>query len=551
MSVYRVFYGMNGTEYPMRIHIPNCRRLLGDGQLAVGAGTIGDLNTSIATNTDFALPNGIPTTSLGFKPSTPLGPEQEVLREAWANWVTPYGNFGAFIAQSVGNYWKLKNGSKIIISAVSVGSLPVAYTEVTLEFRNAQNVKCYNDLTVSPRLSSYAQNIDLYSMPFLFVPNDGYYINYIIINAYQTYANAGIRLYGPISTALGRSFWDGIEPEDEDDPYPDVPDSDDDDPDGDGIPDPDPIPFPDIPTIDATDTGFVSLYAPTKQQIRALSSYMWSSSFDLDTFKKIFADPMDCILGLNIVPVSIPTFENTSSVTVGNIDTGVEMYKAIRQWVEFDCGSLDLGSLTDTYLDYSPHSKWSIYLPYIGIQQLSADDVAHKILTVKYHVDILSCACVAYLKCGDSVLYQFAGSCGSSIPVTSVNFAQMISSIISIGATAGTLIAGGATAPVAVGAMASTLSNVMNLKPDVKRGGSIGSSAGLLGIQKPFVIVELPNVCKPAKQHHYIGYPSFITKTISDLSGYAEFESVIVDGVPCTDEEREMIIDILKGGVYV
>lgn len=549
MSAYRVLYGMNGSEYPMIIHIPTCRRLLGDGQLAINAGSIADLNTSIATNTESALPYGIPTTSIGFKPSTPIGPEQEQLRTTWSNWVTPYGNLGAFTTS--GNYWKLKNGSKIIVKSVSVGSLPVAYTSVTLEFLNSQGVKCYNDLTLNPLINAYSGGIDFYFLPFLYTPNDGYYINYTIINASPNSANAGIRLYSPISTELGRTFWDGVDPMDEDDPYPDD-DSDDDYPDGpDGVPDPDPVPVPPDPDIDILDSGFITLYAPTLSQVRNLAHYMWSSLFDLNTFKKIFADPMDCILGFNILPMTVP-HSGSGAVMVGNISTNVTMNLVSKQWVTVDCGTLNIGAIYDTYLDYAPYTKWSIYLPFIGLQQLSADDVAHRSLHLVYRVDVLSCACVAYLKSGDQVLYQYSGSCGYSIPLTSNNFASMISNIVGIATTAGSLIAsGGVTAPMAIGAGASLANNVMGLKPDIKRGGSIGASAGLMGIQTPYIIVEVPNICKPTKQHHYLGYPSFITKTVNDVSGYVEFESIVLSGVTCTDSEREQIEQILKGGCYV
>ena len=60
----------------------------------------------------------------------------------------------------------------------------------------------------------------------------------------------------------------------------------------------DTIGVPQLPTTSAVATNFVSIFAPTVSQVQNLASYMWSSGFDLTTFKKLFADPMDCILGL-------------------------------------------------------------------------------------------------------------------------------------------------------------------------------------------------------------------------------------------------------------
>jgi hypothetical protein len=211
--------------------------------------------------------------------------------------------------------------------------------------------------------------------------------------------------------------------------------------------------------------------------------------------------------------------------------------------------------------------------------ELSIDDVMGRILTLKYHVDVLSCACIAFLKCGPDVLYQFTGSCGYSIPVTGDNFRQMISNIVSLAATiGGAVISGGAAAPVVTGAMTakqaakaaakaaamkqaqasatvgaaeSAAQSVMGSKPDVHRSGAIGSSAGLMGIQKPFLIMELPRACKPEKQYHYLGYPGFITETVGNLTGYAEFESIILDGIPCTEDERDQIAALCAGGIYL
>lgn len=344
----------------------------------------------------------------------------------------------------------------------------------------------------------------------------------------------------------------GIEPIDTNDPYQDIDNSTPSGPaSGDGIPATDGIDIPGLPTVSVVDTGFVTLFNPTLSQVKDLASYMWAGLFDINTFRKIFADPMDCILGFNMLPVSIPD-GGQGEVIVGNISTGVLMTKASSQWVEVDCGTLAVPEPYGSYLDWAPYIKISLMLPYIGIVELSTDDVMGRTLALKYHVDVLSCSCVAFLKCGPDTLYQFTGSCGYSIPVTGDNFRQMISNIVSIAATVGGAVAsGGITAPAAVAAGASVAQNVMNSKPEIHRSGAIGASAGIMGIQKPFLIMEIPKACKPKKQYHYLGYPSFVTVQLNNISGYAEFDSIILDGVPCTEAERQMILALCKGGVYL
>ena len=432
-------------------------------------------------------------------------------------------------------------------------------------------------------------NVSCNSFPWLAYHNPQYVIRSCA--SFQGWGNSNTcsiqnstETYSPVSATLGGRFWSGLTPDpppDPDDPYPDIPDSDDDFPDTpDGIPDPDPIPIPPDPPIDVQNVGFIRLFAPTESQLTDLASYMWSSAFSLDSFKKLFADPMDCILGLNIVPVNVPR-GSAIAVKVGNISTGIQMYPATSQWITVDCGSLDVGKIFDTYLDYAPYTKWSLFLPYIGMVQLNTDDVAHKVLKVVYKVDILSCACIAFIKSGDSVLYHFAGSCGYSVPTNSSNFGALYQSIVDVGVSAAMLAVtvgtAGAGAPAAgtaaaaraeasaarmvaaqsANAVTSTASAVTNAKPVVKRSGAVGAGSGIMDTQTPYVVIECPRPCKAGRQAHYVGYPSFITVQISGIKGedgspyFAQFESVILNGLSCTKEELLMIEELLKGGVYV
>ena len=375
------------------------------------------------------------------------------------------------------------------------------------------------------------------------------------------------------------NFLSGIIPVDQDDPYQDIEDSQPSGPaEGSGIPDSAGIDVPDLPSVSVTDTGFLSLFVCGLSDIKALADYMWSSSFDLDTLRKLFANPMDCIIGLNLLPVPV-SYGTAKFVKVGNLYTSVELNPATSQWVSKSMGSLVIDKPYGNYLDHAPYTKCQLYLPYIGTVPISIDDIMGKTVTLTYHVDILTCACIAFLEADGDVLYQFSGTCGYSIPVSGDDYRQVVSSVISLAATAGgALISGGMAAPAAAGTMtakqaaraaakqaaakvadqslalstgASMASNVMNAKPTIERSGAIGGSSGIMGVQRAYFIFEMPDACKPAKQYHYLGYPGFITTTVGDLSGYAEFESIILDGIACTEEERGMIEALCAGGIYV
>ena len=309
----------------------------------------------------------------------------------------------------------------------------------------------------------------------------------------------------------------------------------------------DDIDIPSLPTLSAVNTNFITLFNPTIEQLKNLANYMWSSGFDLETFKKLFADPMDCILGLSIVPVAVPNGE-TSIVSVGNISTGVSMTKAASQYVTVDCGTLNVNEYWGAYLDYDPYTKAEIYLPYIGTHALSVDDIMGKSVHVVYHVDILSGACAAYVKCGGSVLYTFIGQCSSSIPINGNDWTNVINGVLSIAGAVGSMVAtGGASAPMAAGMIASTAVNGM--KPNVEKSGSMSGTGGMLGIQTPFLILTRPRQALPARQNKFTGYPSFITESLGDLSGYTEIEEIHLENISATESELSEIENLLKSGV--
>lgn len=307
------------------------------------------------------------------------------------------------------------------------------------------------------------------------------------------------------------------------------------------------VDFPDDPTLSSVDTGFITLYNPTKGQLKSLANYMWSTGFDLETFKKLFANPMDAILGMSIVPVAVPNGGN-KEVKVGNISTGVQMNEAASQFVTVDCGSLNVEEYWGAYLDYSPYTKAEIYLPYVGTHAISVDDIMGKTVHVKYKVDILSGACCAYVKCGGTVLYSFVGQCSCSIPITGNDWTNVVNGALSIAASIGSMVAtGGASAPMSTAAIASTAVNAM--KPEIEKSGSMGGMGGMMGIQKPYLILTRPRQALPDTQSKFMGYPSFVTVLLDDLEGYTEVESVHLERINATQQELAEIEGLLKSGV--
>lgn len=350
-------------------------------------------------------------------------------------------------------------------------------------------------------------------------------------------------------------FWSTIEPVTpppaDTDPY--SPDGNTEPGGGGGAADPsEDITDPSLPTISAVDTGFITLFKPSISNLNSLATYMWSGGFDIDTFKKIMANPMDAILGLSILPGIVPS-GGSSTVVIGNVSTGVSMPKVGNQYVKFNCGSKTIKRKWNAFLDYSPYTRAYIYLPYIGIHPLEVDDIMNKSVTVKYNIDVLSGGCTAFVIAGGTTLYTFTGQCACSVPVTGRDWTTLINGVL--GAVTGTVGAIGSAMvgnlPGAIAGAASVAQNVLSSKPTIERSGSMGGMAGMMAIRTPYIIIERPVQAVPGKQNKYIGYPSFVTKKLGDVSGYTQAEVTHLEAIPATLAEQEEIKTIIEEGVIL
>lgn len=304
----------------------------------------------------------------------------------------------------------------------------------------------------------------------------------------------------------------------------------------------DPIPTPETPPSYVTTNAMFTLYNPSGGDLTNLANFLWSPTWSIDTFKKIFANPLDCILGLMVMP-HLSASVSTKTMNVGNISTGVTMHYFTSQFYDFDCGTFELLEYYNSYLDYAPYTKVNIFLPYIGDKQLSTDEVMNKTLGVKYRFDLATGDCIAFVTVNGTVLYSFSGNCAARLPLSGNNWNGIIPAITGVAISAGSMAAGlpalGAASAAAVSTMKETISHT----------GNISGSAGLMGIQKPYLIVTRPRQALPLGQNSFTGYPSFITESLGSLTGYTEVEQCHLEHVPATGAELEEIERLLKEGV--
>lgn len=320
----------------------------------------------------------------------------------------------------------------------------------------------------------------------------------------------------------------------------------------------DSVDFPGLPLVSALGTGVVNMYQATQTSLRQFSQYLWTGDF-IDNVKKLFQDPMEAVVSVQIVPYTPTHSETPTNVFLSWIDTGVPMYPITNQYVRIDCGTLEVSEFWASFLDYPPHTDVSIFLPYIGVKQLSVQDVMSRKLHLIYNIDSLTGSCVAMLKCSggglDSVLYSWNGSCNMQIPIGARDFSSIYSSVLSLAASAGLALATkgvskALTAGAAAGAAASAI-NSLDLDTHTRQAGSTGSVPGYMGNQIPYLIITRPKDSTPSNFNELNGRPSNLGGKIGDYSGFLSLSACHIDGIIATEKEKAMIESELKAGILI
>ena len=303
-----------------------------------------------------------------------------------------------------------------------------------------------------------------------------------------------------------------------------------------------------LPTQQAS--ALFAVYNPTLTQLNSLGAWLWSSNF-VDQILKLFNDPMQAIIGLHKI-FATPSTGSAQNIRVGYLDSGVSSAVVTDQYTEVDCGSVNCYEYFGNVFDYDPHTKVNIFLPFIGIQQLSTADVMRSTIGVKYKVDVLTGGCIAEVSVtrdgGGGVLYVFSGDASVRYPISSGSYMGIVSGILSVvGGVAGTIASGGALAPALMGGAVG----MTHAHTDIKHSGTISGATGAMGAKKPYLIINRPQTALANNYQKYQGKPANQYNTVGNMSGYFMMQDAKVDGISgATREEKEEIKRLLETGVY-
>lgn len=362
------------------------------------------------------------------------------------------------------------------------------------------------------------------------------------------------------------------------------------------------VPFPSIVPV-GSDTpvpsgspGFIQVYNPTPSEFVAFGRWLWVTYADA-TMDTIWNNPFDGVIGAHEL-YATPSKDGYSTIRSGFLDSGISSIIVRQRYTQINCGSIVIPEYWGNYLDYSPYSRAYIYLPFIGIMDVDVDDIVGHSVNVLYHVDSYTGSCIAQITCArddyTNTLYQFSGDCSVEIPMAGGSQANIKAAMIAANAyqnaanvSAGMSLIGGLASGLAtgiggalmpgkgstiggissgigqaVGGITSAISQyaygeaqhtaaMVSQKSHVQHSGSFGGSHGAMGIKKPYIIIRRPIQKVVNGYNKLYGYPAHKMVVIGECTGYLRCREVNVQSSLATDEEKRMIEEALKSGVYV
>ena len=327
----------------------------------------------------------------------------------------------------------------------------------------------------------------------------------------------------------------------------------------------DTIPLPGAPdesVASLVGAGFLNCYKVSAADLSNFGKCLYSSTL-LTALANLFINPLDAVISLNVFPCA-PSTSGSEAIkilnhhcTVGDLGVAASGSPLNKQFKVFDFGSISIPEQWESFLDYSATSA-TLYLPFIGVVDLDIAEIMGGSITVQYTVDFFTGACVANILCSrgitladgniahNTVVHSFQGNCAINMPLTAVNYGNILGSFInaaSTGLNAG--LTGG------VGALAT---NALSggFIPTVTTKGSISANAGYCSVLYPYVTITRPIPIENYNYQKVNGYPSYIKGTLSEYQGLCVCDDIILTGVTgATESELNKIRQMCKDGVYV
>ena len=284
-------------------------------------------------------------------------------------------------------------------------------------------------------------------------------------------------------------------------------------------------------------------YAMTIERLNQLGGFLWGANI-FDEFSLVNSNPIENIISCKNIPISLSGADEI--IHLGNVDTGTNGAKVSSNFSTLNVGQIALPTKYNSFLDFAPYTKITIYLPYIGFKEIDATIAIGKTLKVAYVADVITGGCIAQIFINGVRFYEFSGEMGVDIPITASNRAQVEASYISNAVGMGASLASGNITGAVDSVLASATAKYNYSSTDTPNPNCVASVN-----RTCYVIIERPTYQELSQFNHTKGKMCNLSKTIGSLKGFTICDANIdLKGITATEQEKQEISSILSTGFF-
>lgn len=284
-------------------------------------------------------------------------------------------------------------------------------------------------------------------------------------------------------------------------------------------------------------------YAMTIERLNQLGGFLWGANI-FDEFSLVNSNPIENIISCKNIPISLSGTDEI--IHLGNVDTGTNGSKVASNFSTLNVGQIALPTKYNSFLDFAPYTKVTIYLPYIGFKEIDATIAIGKTLKVTYVADVITGGCIAQIFINGTRFYEFSGEMGVDIPITASNRAQVEASYISNAVGMGASLASGNITGAVDSVLASATAKYNYSSTDTPNANCVASVN-----RTCYVIIERPTYQELSQFNHTKGKMCNLSKTIGSLHGFTICDANIdLKGITATEQEKQEISSILSSGFF-
>ena len=323
--------------------------------------------------------------------------------------------------------------------------------------------------------------------------------------------------------------------------------------------------LPSLPSLGVSEAGFVNVYKPTSGQLVGFADELFPD-FEMPTPSTkegidgvvenlnnvasvlgFFADSylnkglIDYVIDCHIVPVA-PSITSNTGIKVGYKTFNYNPSKVTSDYVEFDCGTLQIAEYYQNFLDYEG-TRAKLYAPFIGFVDIKPEWFQSGSLRLVYHFNIIDGSCIAFViatssksKLSNTVVATFGGNCCVHMPITGLNYSSMISGVL------------GGASKVLSGQIAGGAEQIATARPSIEQSNGYNAGMSFMCYRRPYLLIERPVASFSKDYPREQGLPLNVTKKLSSLKGFTTCTAPIIDNFHCLEEEKEMIKQALIEG---